>query len=459
VLRVATVRDASARYYLEDLGEELGRVAPAHATSAGWWVGCSARPLGLTGPVAADALSALLEGRRPTGGRPLLRTARTVVAYDLTFAVAKGVSVLLGLGRPEARDAVVLAHREAVDRAVGYLERRAVAVRRGSDEDRVVLGADGLVGAAFTHCLSRSGDPHLHTHLVVANLAHGADARWSALDGRGLFAHARAAGALHDAHLRAALTERLGVGWCRRPGRGWDLAGSDEMLLAAFSGRRAEIAEAMARHGDRSAAARHVAWAATRPPKPAGVTARELAADWSRRARVAGATPALGAPMREAGLDESGFAAEIAACPPSGVRRRDVVAAWAGSAVRADAVDLERAVDHWVPGRAGRGVAEPACPPAAVVPAGHLLRALGERPAEAVGQPVWRTAAAAIDRYRTRWGVSGPDALERPAAIGGLPPRQLADHLEARRTVREAVLRLGGRSAAVLEREAVAIAR
>jgi conjugative relaxase-like TrwC/TraI family protein len=459
VLHVATVRDASARYYLDNLGDELALVTPAHAFSAGRWLGASAGPLGLAGPVAAGPLSTLLGGCHPNHGRPLVRSRRTVVGFDLTFSVPKGVSLLFGLGQREASDVVALAHREAVDRALGYLERRAVAVRRGSREERVSLGADGLVGAGFTHCLSRSGDPHLHTHVVVANLAHGSDGRWSAVDGRGLFAHARAAGALHDAHLRSVLTDQLGVGWSFRSGRGWEVADADPMLLAAFSGRSAEIGEALANHGGRSSRARHVAWATTRGPKLAGATAEGLAADWSRRARAAGDRAfVLRSFVRDAPLDEYRFASEIAALPPSGVRRRDVVAAWATASVRAEALDLERAVDHWVAAAPGRGVAEDASPPVSVLPAPHLLRALGPRPVESAGQPIWRMAAGAIERYRARWGVSGPEPLER-STLGAMPARRLADHLEATRTVRDALARLGGRRGTSLEREATSIGR
>ena len=44
--------------------------------------------------------------------------------------------------------------------------------------------ARGFVGAAYRHrTLRRAGDPHLHWHVLVANLAQGIDGRWSALDG------------------------------------------------------------------------------------------------------------------------------------------------------------------------------------------------------------------------------------------------------------------------------------
>ena len=39
MLHLARVADQSARYYLDDLGDELGWVAPLHGADAGCWIG------------------------------------------------------------------------------------------------------------------------------------------------------------------------------------------------------------------------------------------------------------------------------------------------------------------------------------------------------------------------------------------------------------------------------------
>jgi conjugative relaxase-like TrwC/TraI family protein len=467
VLHLATVADDRAHYYLDDLGDELRRLAPDHVADGGRWIGRGAAGLGLSGRVDGPALQALLAGGNPRTGRPLVSTRRrTVAGIDLTFTAPKSVSLVFALGERASAGQVMAAHREAVLAAVGHLERRAWAVRRGSGEGRTPVAADGMVAAAFTHCLSRAGDPHLHSHVLAANLAHGADGRWSALDGRGPFAHARAAGALYDAHLRAELTDRLGLSWSWHEGRGWDMDGTDPLVLAAFSGRSAEIRQALAARGSSSARARHVAWAATRDRKDRTQTASDLAASWSERASIAprwrferSGRPGAGSDR----VDEYRFAAVIAACPPSGVCRRDVVAAWSDAlGCGARAPDVERAVDHWAPGAGGTvGISEPRLAPSTCVPAPHLLRALGSRPAAAAGQPVWQRAAAAIEDYRARWGVG--DAAH-PLGTDGehlarLPHHRLADYLEVSRAVRDALVRLGGESRAGLERGRPAVER
>lgn len=463
MLLVATVADRQADYYLDDIGGELRRVAPAHAERASGWVGHSTSELGLRGPMSEEALRQLLAGCNPGTGRPLLRRPRTVAAFDLTFAAQKSVSLLFALGSPETSDHVVGAHRAAVRAGLDYLETSAMAVRRGSADERSIIATDGMLGARFDHCMSRADDPHLHSHVVVVNMAHGADGRWSGVDGRGLFAHARAAGALYDAHLRAELTERLGVIWTWREPTGWDLSGADPVLLAAFSGRGGEIKQAMADRGSSSRAARRVAWATTRTPKGEPGAPSDVHSSWTARARIAPELGVLGArgvgPER---LDEHRFAAGIDQSPPSGVCRRDVVAAWsAASAQGRSATDLLGAVEHWAPFTPGfLGVAEPHRSPASCVPAPHLLRGLGPRPSGTSSQALWRAAASAIERYRDRWGVRGPSLLgtEREP-MASLGHRRLADHLEVSRTVRDALTRLGGRPVASLERDGLAFER
>ncbi|MGH2872562.1 MAG: relaxase domain-containing protein [Solirubrobacteraceae bacterium] len=118
---------------------------------------------------------------------------------------------------------LVEAHEEAVGAAVGYLEREACRVRRGHNgtkaerergdprgwEHARCEPAPGFVAAGYRHRMSRAQDPQLHTHVVAANMAQGADGRWTALDARHIYEHAKAGRAVYQAHLRQAVRERL----------------------------------------------------------------------------------------------------------------------------------------------------------------------------------------------------------------------------------------------------------
>ena len=80
--------------------------------------------------------------------------------------------------------------------------------------------------------------------VVAANMARGADGRWTALDGTPIYQHAKAAGFLYQAHLRAAVRERLP--WVRwgpvRNGMA-EIEQISPEVLREFSTRRRQIEE------------------------------------------------------------------------------------------------------------------------------------------------------------------------------------------------------------------------
>ena len=144
--------------------------------------------------------------------------------------------------------------------------------------------------------MSRAQDPQLHTHVVCANMARGRDGRWTALDGRAIYEHAKAAGCVYEAHLRHAVTERV-------PWAAWgtvregiaELEQVPEAVREEFSQRRRRILE---RERELEAAGVAVGRPGrerivydTREPK------REVAeADWRAEIRARAAEHGLGQP-------------------------------------------------------------------------------------------------------------------------------------------------------------------
>ena len=119
------------------------------------------------------------------------RSVPVVAGFDATFCAPKSVSLLFALGDPEVSNEVRNAHDAAVAASLEVLEDVACRVRRGPRRAGGPDG-DGFVAAAFRHRTSRAGDPHLHTHVVIANLAHSpSDDRWTALDARPVYCMGR----------------------------------------------------------------------------------------------------------------------------------------------------------------------------------------------------------------------------------------------------------------------------
>jgi conjugative relaxase-like TrwC/TraI family protein len=443
-----------ADYYLSDAARELPVPGPGH------WAGDAAEGLGLAGPVGPVEFQRLLEGRHPSTGFVLGAGRTSVAAFDLTFSAPKSASLLYALGGPDTARAVVAVHTEAVAGSLSYLEKHGITATRHSGHARLVLPTSGALAAVFTHGVSRNGDPHIHSHVVVANLVHGADGRWSACDRRGISAHRLAAAAVYEAHLRAGLSAVVGVRWTANPGRTGEVAGIGPDLLGEFSSRSADIRRHMDEWGAHAGRGARVAWAATRPAKGSGLSFEELTSRWQRQALAVGGHlklergPALGGPA--ATLDEHRFAGVISVPAHGGAHRRDVVTAFGTAAPDGvSAPALERLVSQWIrPGPPG--VAEPLQQRRTVVPTNHQLRALGPRPVDPDDHAVWVGAARTLDAYRNRWGIAHEaepfDGTTRFQYLSALPADRLADHLRTEREVAGARVRLGRREPTTVER-------
>ncbi len=287
MLSIAKLGGGQEAYYLDAVALGVEDYYVGVGEAPGYWVGSGSGDFGLAGEVEAEDLRAVLSGFDPRTGDRVAAANRRLPGFDATFSAPKSVSSVHALGSDRVRAQVAEAHEVAVAAAVGYLERRAAFVRRGHNGlERVA--ASGFVAAGFRHRTSRAGDPQLHTHVLIANLARGHDGRWGALDGRGVFLHKMDAGAVYQAQLRAELTRLLGVEW-NAPHRGLaELAGVPVAVLRAFSRRRLEIEAALATRGESSARAANVAALATRRAKQHDIDGATLQAEWADRAAQLG---------------------------------------------------------------------------------------------------------------------------------------------------------------------------
>ena len=265
----------------------------ARLPGSGW--GPGRRRSELSGHVSAEQFGALIAGLDPRDPSVRLRASERdpkVAALDLTFSAPKSLSVLFAVSPEEYSAELVACHEEAVRAALEYLEAEAVMVRRG-EAGKHVERAEGLIAAAYRHRMSRALDPQLHTHVVAANLARGADGRFTALHGAPLYRSAKTAGFLYQAHLRAVVRERLGLRWGEVHRGASELEAVKRPVIEQFSKRRAEMLLAAEEGGIglETKAAAEAAALATRDRKQYGIETHT----WREEVRSRAAELGLGA--------------------------------------------------------------------------------------------------------------------------------------------------------------------
>ncbi|KGN40822.1 conjugal transfer protein [Knoellia aerolata DSM 18566] len=174
------------------------------------------------------------------------KAPKTVAGFDLTFSAPKSVSVAWALADDATRARIYASHRRALEAVIEYGESQVFATRLGKGG---VVQEDirGVVATAFDHWDSRSGDPQLHTHVVVLNRVQAvSDGKWRTLDSKALFRAAVGMSELYNGILADRLTADLGWTWTPEQRRRsaepkWEVAGVSAELRDHFSQRTTAI--------------------------------------------------------------------------------------------------------------------------------------------------------------------------------------------------------------------------
>jgi conjugative relaxase-like TrwC/TraI family protein len=173
------------------------------------------------------------------------RTPIAVSGFDLTLTVPKSVSVLWALADPATQTRIANAHRDAVNECLRLIEAQALFTRVGSG-GAAQVPVRGAVAAGFDHWDTRTGDPNLHTHLVLANKVQRLDGQWRSVDAKALYAATVAVSEVYDCLIADAVHRDTGATWSLRD-RGerrslaFEIDGVDDVLLAEFSTRSTQV--------------------------------------------------------------------------------------------------------------------------------------------------------------------------------------------------------------------------
>ena len=170
------------------------------------------------------------------------KARQPVAGFDLTFSPVKSVSILWALADEETSRKISRLHDEAVKETLGWAEDNIIRTRVGHGGLHQVK-TQGLIASAFKHFDTRTGDPDLHTHVLVANKVQGEDGKWRSLDGRTIFANAVNMSDRYNAILQHKLERELGVAF-REKSMGenkqpvYEVDAISDSLINHFSKRR-----------------------------------------------------------------------------------------------------------------------------------------------------------------------------------------------------------------------------
>ncbi len=203
----------------------------------GEWMGRGAERLGLRGEVEQEDFVAVISNELDRFDQESRPRRSKNCHYDFTFTAPKSVSIL------SMRDERIRGlHLAAVRKAFAYMESLArVRDRRGdlvrSESTRTT---DCLAAGLFLHESSRSNDPNLHVHTVLANLTFDQEREgWLALQAAEMYRQRRLLDkiALAElAHGLRALGYRLD-----RTEHAFEIQGVGADLIERFSQRRVQV--------------------------------------------------------------------------------------------------------------------------------------------------------------------------------------------------------------------------
>jgi conjugative relaxase-like TrwC/TraI family protein len=286
------------------------------------WGGSGAFKLGLTGAVSEadyDKIYGPGGACDPLTGRLLVAAKRP--GLELVVAAHKSVALLGVIGAAEDMHAILDAETDATMAALDAW-MCARGGRRGRAQTRTKT--HGLTWAVTRHATSRAGDPEPHDHVLIANVCRMADEKggWKAVDTaalRDILHAATAAGRV------AAAAKAVELGYAIEADHGpsgrlghWRIAGVPVRACELFSKRSAEITASVESHGFATYQARQTAARDTRKAKrhtPPG----DLIDGWHEQLGAAGWTP-------ESLLDLVGDAARARPPVPARLSARELAA-------------------------------------------------------------------------------------------------------------------------------------
>ena len=179
MLSIGKLGIGQERYYLDKVAEGAEDYYSGEGEAEGQWIGDAAESLGLDGEVGADQLTAMLTGRNPADGEPLLGLRGVPGQGRGPRLRSHLLGPQVGLPALGASAAPVAAPPSQPPTAKRSEPPSTTSSARragpGAEPEAEFVKGNGYLAAGYRHRSSRNGDPQLHTHVLLANATQGPD--------------------------------------------------------------------------------------------------------------------------------------------------------------------------------------------------------------------------------------------------------------------------------------------
>lgn len=228
--------------------------------------GLGATHIGLNRTISDQDYLSLMKGKNPITGEYMYQQngKHHSPAVDVVMSAPKGFTLLVVAANDDLRTKLLLANKNAVKKALNFLEVNACYTRRGKNgvtHEKAI----GFVVTMFEHLTTRELDPNVHVHCVIKNVCTRSDLSFGAIESRYLFTWGIAATEVYQAALAEEVRD-LGFDTVQN-GKYFDVAYIDENPKEHFSKRTAQINEDLAKTGFSGSRAADIAAKRTRKVK------------------------------------------------------------------------------------------------------------------------------------------------------------------------------------------------
>ncbi len=246
------------------------------------WIGAAAMGLGLSGSVGKNHFLNTLQGYRPDTEESLVQRPGFIRRYgwDMTFSPPKSVSIVWAISDRKTRQDIEMAHQEAIISVISFIEDHYSLGRRG--RNGIQKEKVKLLAAAFLHFVSREGDPQVHTHVLLQNLAWYPDGDWGCLDLKPVYCNQKKLGALYREELSRQLVF-LGFS-IEKLKESFRIEGISKEMEKEFSRRNEKIKEKIRESVFRGGRSSNIASLSSRPDK-SWESLEEVEKEWEVRLR------------------------------------------------------------------------------------------------------------------------------------------------------------------------------